>query len=165
MQDTSISPGLAAMPAQARVWVYKSAVAFSAGQQALIRERGAAFTRSWAAHGAHLAAVLDVLHDHFLVLATDPRQALASGCSIDASVQFIQQLEKELGLVLTDRMVVLYEQDGAVRSCRVPEVEALIRKGELGPETIVFDDLVTTKADLDSRFRTPLVRSWMARYI
>lgn len=165
MQDTSISPGLAALPAQARVWVYKSAVPFSAGQQALIRERGAAFTRSWAAHGAHLAAVLDVLHGHFVVLATDPRQALASGCSIDASVQFIQQLEKELGLVLTDRMVVLYEQNGAVRSCRVPEVEALIGKGELGPETIVFDDLVATKADLDARFRTPLARTWMARYL
>src|SRR5690606_6564752 len=165
MQHTTISPRLSDLPAQARVWVYKSAVPFSSAQQALIRERGADFTRTWAAHGAPLAAVLEARNDHFVVLGTDPRQALASGCSIDASVQFIQQLEKELGLVLTDRMVVLYEKNGVVRSCRVPEVEALIKQGELGPETIVFDDLVTTKADLDARFRTPLVRSWMARYI
>lgn len=164
MQDTSITTRLSELPAQARVWVYKSAVAFSAAQQALIRERGAEFTRTWAAHGAPLAAALEVLNGHFVVLGVDQRQALASGCSIDASVQFIQQLERDLGLLLTDRMVVLYEQDGAVRSCRVPEVEVLIKQGELGPETIIFDDLVTTKADLDTRFRTPLARTWMARY-
>ena len=165
METTSISPSLSALPEHARVWVYKSAIPFSDDQKYLIRERGAVFTRSWAAHGAPLAAALDVLYDQFVVLGVDQRQAMASGCSIDTSVQFIQQLERELGQMLTDRMVVLYEQGGVVRSCRVPEVEDLIKSGLLNADTIVFDDLVTTKADLEARFRTSLQNSWMARYL
>ncbi|MEO7080962.1 MAG: hypothetical protein ABIY71_05510 [Flavobacteriales bacterium] len=165
METKSISPSLSALPEHARVWVYKSAVPFSADQKDLIRERGAVFTQSWAAHGAALAAALDVVNDHFVVLGVDQRQAMASGCSIDTSVQFIQQLERELGQLLTDRMVVLYEKDGVVHGCRVPEVEDLIKSGALNADTIVFDDLVTTKADLEARFRTSLRNSWMARYL
>ncbi len=87
------------------------------------------------------------------------------GGSVDGSVQFIKRLEDDMGLSLTDRMVVLYEKDGAIRSCRVPEVEDLLKTGEITADTIVFDDLVATKADLDARFRTPLRNTWMARYL
>jgi hypothetical protein len=156
---------LSAMPAHARVWVYKSAAALTAEQQALILARGAQFTADWAAHGAALDACVDVLYDHFVVLSVDEQQAMASGCSIDKSVRFVQELERLLGTSLTDRMVVLYESEGAIRMCRVPEVEGLIKQGELSSDTVVFDDLVGTKGDLDRRFRVPLKVSWMARWL
>lgn len=153
------------LPAHARVWVYKSATPFTPEQRALVLERGRAFAGSWAAHGAPLDASVEVLYDHFVVIGVDERQAQASGCSIDKSVQFIQALERELGLPLTDRMVVVYEREGALRTCRVAEVEGLVERGELTGDTIVLDDLVSTKADLDARFRVPLRASWMARYL
>jgi hypothetical protein len=156
---------LSAMPAHARVWVYKSAAALTAEQQDMILERGARFTADWAAHGAALDACVDVLHDHFVVVSVDEQQAMASGCSIDKSVRFVQELERELGASLTDRMVVLYEKEGAVRTCRVPEVESLIKQGELSTDTVVFDDLVGTKSDMDRRFRVPLKESWMGRWL
>lgn len=165
MEAQTTKPTLATMPAHTRVWVYKSALPFSAAQRTVIQERGAAFANEWATHGTSLYAAVEMLHDHFLVLAVDERQMMASGCSISSSVQFIQKLEHELGLQLLDRMVVLYEKDGAVRSCRVPEVEDLLKSGEITGDSIVFDDLVSTKADLDARFRTPLRNTWMARYL
>lgn len=156
---------LESLPAHARVWVYKSAKPFTAEQREHIRARGRAFTDGWAAHGAALDAVVDVLHDRFVVVAVDEEQARASGCSIDKSVQFVQALERDLGAPLTDRMVVVYEKDGALRTCRVPEVEGLLKDGTLTADTPVFDDLVGTKGDLDARFRVPLRASWMARYL
>lgn len=156
---------LATMPAHARVWVYKTARPFTPDEERLIRDRGAAFTSSWAAHGAPLDAVVEVLHGHFVVVAVDEEQARASGCSIDKSVRFIQALEQDLGRSLTDRMVVVYERDDAVRSCRVDEVEDLLDEGELHAGTVVFDDLVTTKGDLDARFRIALRDSWMERFL
>ena len=128
-------------------------------------EHGHAFTRSWAAHGAALDACVDVLLDHFVMVAVDEQQAVASGCSIDKSVRFVQELEKGMAMDLTDRMVVLYEKDGVVRACRVPEVEGLLKSDELTADTIVFDDLVNTKADLDARFRSPLRETWLARFL
>ena len=165
MEARTTRPTLATMPAHARVWVYKSAIPFSATQRAVIEERGAAFAGSWATHGTSLFAAVEMLNDHFVVLTVDERRMMASGCSIDSSVKFIQKLENELGLQLTDRMVVLYEKDGAISTCRVSEVEEMLKKGEVTGDTIVFDDLVSTKADLDTRFRTPLRNTWMARYL
>jgi hypothetical protein len=156
---------LTTMPAHARVWVYKSARPFSPEEQRLIGDRGAAFTATWAAHGAPLDATVEVLHDHFVVIAVDEQQARASGCSIDKSVQFIQQLERDLQRTLTDRMVVVYEVDGQVRTCRVDDIEDLLDAGELQAGTIVFDDLVGSKGDLDTRFRIPLKDSWMERFL
>jgi len=106
-----------------------------------------------------------VLHDHFVVVAVDERQAMASGCSIDRSVRFVKELERYMGIMLTDRMVVLYEADGAIRSARVHEVDALLRAGTLAADTPVYDDLVATKADMDARFRVPLKATWMARWL
>lgn len=153
------------MPGHARLWIYKSAVPLTAEQQGLIRARGEAFAETWAAHGAPLLASVDVLNDHFVMVAVDEEQARASGCSIDSSVRFIQRLERELGLSLTDRMVVLYEKAGIIRSCRVPQVEGALKSGELDADTIVFDDLVSTVHDLRARFRVPLRESWMARFL
>jgi hypothetical protein len=153
------------MPAHARVWVYKSANAFTPEQQQGILARGAAFTANWAAHGATLDACVDVLRDHFVVIAVDEQQAMASGCSIDKSVRLVQDLEREMGLTLTDRMVVLYEKGGAVHACRVPDVQDLLTSGGLTADTMVFDDLVSTKAELDARFRVPLRGTWMARFL
>ncbi|MBL7963697.1 MAG: hypothetical protein JNM31_07605 [Flavobacteriales bacterium] len=153
------------MPAHARVWVYKTARDLSAADQQLIRSRGNVFTSTWAAHGASLDACVDVLHDHFVVIAVDEQQAAASGCSIDKSVGFIQQVERDLGLSLTDRMVVVYEAEGETRSCRLQELPGLIMSGTITADTIVFDDLVSTVSDLRERFRVAMKESWMGRYL
>lgn len=153
------------LPAHARVWVYKSAKPFTPEQRRAILERGHAFTVNWAAHGAALDACVDVLHDHFVVVAVDEEQAAASGCSIDKSVRFVQDLERDLAVNLTDRMVVLFEQGSEVRVCRVPEVQGMLERGELSGATMVYDDLVNTKGELDTRFRSPLRDTWMARFL
>lgn len=163
--ETTAATTLAAMPAHARVWIYKSAAPFTGEQAAALQREGEAFTGSWASHGEAVASAFGAVDQHFVVIAADLRNMTICGGAIDGSVQFIQKMEARLGLKLTDRMVVLYERDGAIKSCRVPEVEALIKQGELAADTVVFDDLVATKADLDSRFRTALRNTWMARYL
>jgi hypothetical protein len=153
------------MPSHARLWVYKTARDLSSAEQKLIRERGNAFTSTWAAHGAPLDACVDVLHARFVVVAVDEEQANASGCSIDKSVGFVKQLEHDLNLMLTDRMVVVFEAEGKVQSCRLQELPDLIKTGAITADTIVFDDLVGTVVELNARFRVPLRSSWMERFL
>ena len=153
------------MPAHARAWVYKAARDLGQAEQRLIRERGAVFTATWAAHGAPLDACVDVLHDRFVVVAVDEAQAQASGCSIDKSVGFIKQLEQDLNLMLTDRMVVVVEREGRVQGVRLQELPTLLAEGLIGLDTIVFDDLVATVGDLRERFRVRLADSWMRRFL
>lgn len=165
METLTAPSALAALPGHARTWIYKSAVPFTAEQAAALREQGLAFTNAWTSHGEAVIAGFDVVKDHFVVIAADLRKMTICGGAIDASVQLIKRLEGSLGLSLTDRMVVLYEKDGVVESCRVPEVEGLLKRGDLTADTLVFDDLVATKADMDARFLTPLRSTWMARHL
>lgn len=153
------------MPAHARLWMYKAPRDLGQAEQKLVRERGAAFTAGWAAHGAPLDACVDVLLDRFVVIAVDEEQANTSGCSIDKSVGFIKDLEHDLNLMLTDRMIMVFEQDGKVRSCRLQELPELVKEGLINGDTIVFDDLVSTVGDLAERFRVPLRASWLERFL
>lgn len=163
--EATLTPALSALPAHARVWIYKSATPFTPDQLTVLREKGAAFTGSWSSHGDAVISAFDVLDNHFVVLAADLQDMVICGGAIDGSVQFIKQMEGELGLQLTDRMVVLYGQEGRIKACRATEVEGLLKSGKLNAETPVFDDLVATKADLDARFRTPLRNTWLSRYL
>jgi hypothetical protein len=153
------------MPAHARLWVYKAPRALSEAEQRMVRERGAAFTGEWSAHGAPLDACVDVVIDRYVLIAVDEDQARASGCSIDRSVAFIRTLEHELQLTLTDRMVVAYEKDGQVHGARLQELERLEKAGEVTRDTLVFDDLVATVGAWRERFKVPLHGSWMARFL
>ncbi len=153
------------MPDHARAWVYKAPRNLGQAEQKLVRELGATFTESWAAHGSPLDACVDVLHDRFVVIAVDEEQALASGCSIDKSIGFIKQLEYDLNLMLTDRMVIVFDQDDKVVSCRLQELPELLKEGVINGDTMVYDDLVPTVGELRSRFHMPLRETWLARYL
>ncbi len=162
---TPVAKCISDMPAHARVWVYKAARELGQAEQKLVRERGHSFTEEWAAHGAALDACVDVVHDRFVVISVDEEQALASGCSIDKSVGFIKRLEHDLNVMLTDRMIVVYEGDDKVRSCRLQVLPELLKEGSITGDTIVFDDLVSTVGELRERFRTPMRNTWLERFL
>ncbi|MDX9749660.1 MAG: hypothetical protein RBT71_01080 [Flavobacteriales bacterium] len=164
-ETISLPKQLTDMPAHARAWVYKAPRDLSQAELKLVRDHGHAFTSTWAAHGAPLDACVDVLHARFVVVAVDEDQARASGCSIDKSVGFIKQLEHDLNVMLTDRMIVVYEADGAIASCHLNDLPGLIAQGVVTGETIVFDDLVPTVGELRDRFRAPLRTTWLERYL
>ena len=167
MNATAPSPAkrLTDLPDHARVWLYKTARDLSQAEQNLVRDRGAAFTSTWAAHGDPLDAAVDILHNRFVVVAVDEEQALASGCSIDKSVGFIKSLEHDLNLMLTDRMILVYEGPNGITSCRLQALPELLKEGSITPDTVVYDDLVPTLGDLRTRFAMPLRATWLERYL
>ena len=164
---TTVAPirSIASIPAHARVWVYKAKRTLSQAEQRFIREKGAEFCAAWAGHGAPLDAAVDVVHDRFVVVAVDEQQANASGCSIDKSVGFIKDLEFQLNIMLTDRMVIVFDTEDGTRSCDLKDLPGLLADGTLNGDTFIFDDLVSTKGDLDDRFRVQLRSSWLSRYL
>ena len=72
------------------------------------------FINQWMAHGVSLMAGRDLRHDQFVLVGVDERAAGVSGCSIDALVRRMQQLETVLGLELINNSPVLYREGGAV---------------------------------------------------
>lgn len=153
------------MSPQSRVWIYQSTTPIAAADLARIKERISEFVQTWAAHQQPLSAWGDILHQRFILLAVDGTYNAPSGCSIDESVSFIRSIEQEFGLTLFDRMIFSYQQDGEVFTVPRQEFQRLYREGKINEETLVFDNLVASKHDLENAWLKPISESWHLRFV
>ena len=94
----------------AKVWIYQANRSFSETELEEIKLKLASFITQWTAHGSDLQASFEIKYKRFIIIAVDQERQAATGCSIDASVHFIQQLEKEYNVDLMDKMNVSYKQ-------------------------------------------------------
>ncbi|PRY55133.1 hypothetical protein B0I27_10198 [Arcticibacter pallidicorallinus] len=148
---------------QSRVWIYQSNRAFTASEAATIEKDLNAFAAQWEAHGAQLKAKGELRYNRFVILIVDEVQTMASGCSIDRSAGFIRDLEQEYGVNMFDRFNMAYKKNNEVYSCTREEFESLVQANEIDGDTIVFNNLVLTKGELDANWEIPLKDSWHAR--
>jgi len=152
-------------PDSARVWVYQSDRPFPEEALADVQKKVQDFAQSWISHDNRLHAFADVWHRRFIILMVDEGMAGASGCSIDSSVRFLKALQAEHGVDLFDRMRFSYRQGEQVFT--VPR-EAFAEKyaaGEIDDHTLVFDTLITNKADLERSWEKALGQSWHKRMV
>jgi len=149
------------MPPDSRVWVYQSSRKLSEAEIAAVRKRADDFIEQWTAHGALLRASFEIRDGIFLLMLVDEKQAMASGCSIDKSVHFILDLESELGISLTNRLLFAYRNNaGEVSVVNKNDFERLLKTGTINDETKVFNTLVQNKSELESGFEIPFEKSW-----
>jgi len=157
---------LSTFPASARIWIYQANRELTANEVEAINNQSAAFIQNWAAHGTAMKASMEVLHDRFVVLCADEAVMKATGCSIDASVHFIQNLGRAIDVDFFDRMSVCYlDGQGEIHTCKMTEVKALLESGSLTPESQVFNNLVATKGEFVEGWKTSLKSTWLSRYL
>lgn len=157
--------GFQDFPPETRIWIYQSSHQIAAAQVPALRSVVNEFAQNWVSHNRQLRAHGDVLHDRFILLAVDETRADASGCSIDKSVHFLKQVENQLGVDLFDRMTFAWMDGEAVKTAPSNEFSALYQSGEISGETLVFDNLVKTKGELEENWLKPLNKSWHRRFV
>ncbi len=152
------------MPNDARLWVYQSSKELNLEEIEKINALGTQFINQWSAHGASLKASFDVLYNRFIVIAVDEKQANASGCSIDKSVNFMKELEKTFNIQLFDRLQVAYKNtNNKIATCSYSEFEKMAKEGIVSKETVVFNNMVTTKNAFEKEWEVPAKNSWQSR--
>ncbi len=138
-----------------KIWIYKSNRELTASEQELIRKELDIFIPQWAAHGSSLFGGAEVLENWFVVLAVDESQTMASGCSIDTSVQFMKALGKELNVDFFDRMQVLMDLNGEKKQVHFSEI------GE-NPDAKIYNPLVSSLGEFHSSWLIPVNESQFA---
>lgn len=146
-----------------RIWVYQANRIMSGDEKVAILEKLKTFTSQWKAHGKPLAASVEVRYGLFIVLAIDQSVEMPSGCSIDKSVHLLKELERELGIDLFDRMQIAYRVGGQIEVLPRERFEAKIAEGEITPETVVFNNLVSNRKELEESWEVPFKESWHAK--
>lgn len=153
------------LPDHARVWIYQADRKMSNEEVQKIQPQISAFLTQWTAHGANLLAGFQVKYNRFIIIALDESQASASGCSIDASVHFIQSLEQELGLGLLDKLNVTYYNGPHIAHKPLAEFKKMAKNKSVSKNTVVFNNLVNTKGEFEEFWEVPAKDSWHARFL
>ncbi len=152
------------LPEHSRVWIYQANRSFSEEELTEIKQKLDTFITNWTAHGADLNAGYDIRYKRFIILAVDQTSQSATGCSIDASVRFIQQLEQDYNVDLMDKMNVSYKQGEFVAHKTLLDFKKMVKDKAVSKNTIVFNNLVTNIEELNENWEVPAEDSWHSRF-
>ncbi len=153
------------LPQESRVWIYQANRSFTLEEIEEIQSKLNEFINHWTAHGSDLQAGYTVKYKRFIVIGLNQNLNAATGCSIDASVRFIQQLEQDYQVDLMDKMNVSYKQGEFIAYKPLIDFKKMAKDKAISKNTIVFNNLVTNIAEFNENWEVPASESWHSRFL
>lgn len=156
---------LIALENNSKVWVYPSDRELSYDELDSVREQLFDFLDVWTAHNQNLMTYGNVFHRRFLALFVDETYSVASGCSIDKSVNFLEGLRRQHGLNFFERMQFQYMVEEEIYQIQKSELKEAYLDGRITDDTLFFDHLVNTKEDFLKSWLKPFSESWHYKFV
>jgi len=147
-----------------RIWVYQSSREFSDNEVSEIRVKVEEFIGNWKRHGEDLKASYKIKYNQFIILAVDENFNEVSGCSIDASTHLIKQIENLYRVELLNKMNVAFKDGENINSVGLADFQRYVNEQKVTTKTIVFNNLVCSKKELETTWEVPADQSWHSRY-
>ena len=145
-----------------RVWIYQSSRAFIEKEELEINEQLYQFYAQWQAHGAPVKGWAKLLFRQFVVIIADETDVEVSGCSTDSSVRVVKSIERQYDVNFFDRMMITFLVKNKAEMLPYNQVQYAIDKGFINKETLIFNNIATTKRELTDTWLVPLNKSWLA---
>ena len=153
------------LPETSRVWIYQANRTFTEDELSEIKTKLIGFLGRWSTHGKDLEASFELKYKRFIVIALNQEKNEASGCSIDDSVAFIQQLEKDYNVDLLDKMNVSYKQGEFIAYKTLKDFRQMAKDKAVSKNTIVFNNLVANIAEYKENWEVQASESWHSRFL
>jgi len=150
---------------QAHVWIYQCSRTFAQEEELALLKEGEAFVSQWKTHGKTLLARFEVYYRRFIVITVDQEVQQLSGCSKDSATHFIKAIEESYNVSLLDRMQVAYWSGDEVKTIHLHDLKEALDSHEITRDTIVFNNLVSTKYEMNTQWEVPLNQSWHERVL
>ena len=152
------------LPDSARLWVFAASRALTAPEQDALLGEVDHFLDEWNAHRVPLDCARDLRYGQFLLVGVDEEAAGVSGCSVDSLVRAMKALGQQLGVELLDHASVFYRDADAVRRTSRDDFAEAVTRGDVTPETTVFDNTVRTAGALrGGGWEAPARLTWHGR--
>jgi hypothetical protein len=149
-------------PDDAKVWIYQCSRAFIEKEEKEVNEQLHQFYSHWQAHGAPVKGWAKLLFRQFVVIIADETNVEVSGCSTDSSVRVIKSLERQYDVNFFDRMMITFLVKDKAEMLPFNQVQYALDKGYINKDTLLFNNVATTKKELLDTWLVPLSKSWLA---
>ena len=152
------------LPEDARIWVYPSSRKFYPQEIEKLEEKILDFVSSWKKEDENFKTSFQLLYQRFIVFYTDENTQLTQK-DIDLQVGFVLKLQQEYEIELLDRMNVCFKQGEFIQYKDVKSFRKLLKSKSVNDKTIVFNNLIQTKEELENHWEVPITESWYNRFL
>jgi hemerythrin superfamily protein len=151
--------------ATSKIWIYTISPKLAPLQEVEFANELNHFCINWTAHNKELRAFYKIIDKSILILGVDEHLNPASGCSIDKSVHFLEELENKYNISLFDRMLFnLVNEQEVIQTYGKKEFEQLIENGTIHTESKVINTLCSTLKEWNENGVQLLAKSWMNNF-
>lgn len=152
------------LPDNARVWIYQSNRKLTTQEQEQIAVLTKEFVEQWTRHGENVRGSFIIKHNQFLIIAVDQDFVEVSGCSIDASVKLVQQIQSMFNVDMLNKLNIAYKQNNNILIAPMADFTNLAKQGKVTENTVVFNNMINTKKGIDDEWEVTAKNSWQARF-
>jgi hypothetical protein len=153
------------LPENSKVWVYPSNRKFYPNEIEEIEVKINAFIESWKPEDENFKASYQFLYQRFIIFIVDVDTVALTNEDIDTSVSFILSLQETYDVSLLDKMNVCFKQGEFVQYKELKDFKKLLKNKALTGKSIIFDNLISIKQDLDNHWEMPIEESWYNRFL
>jgi len=144
-----------------RVWVYQSSRLFLISEAFEIENILKAFTSQWLSHGTPVKGYANLLFGQFLVFMADETATGVSGCSTDSSVRVVKSIEERFKVSMFDRQQLAFVVKDKIQLIPLAQFSYAMENHFISPDTLYFNNLVSTKQALMEQWLVPVKESWL----
>jgi hypothetical protein len=153
------------LPEESKVWIYPSNRKFYPNEISEIEAKLKGFVENWKQKDDNFKASYRFLYNRFLIIVADDENATLTNTDIDLSVSFILELQKMYNVELLDRMNICFKQGDYIQYKELKDFKKLLKNRAVTGKTIIFDNLITSKTDLENHWEVPIEDSWYNRFL
>jgi len=148
-----------------RVWIYQSDRLFTKGEALEINDVLNVFAESWKTHGDKVKGCAQLFFDMFIIFMADEKATSVSGCSTDSSVRVVKDIEKKYGVNLFNRQLLTFYKEDQLIQIPLNQFESAIQENLIFQNDLYFNNTISTKVEMETKWIIPLKDSWLSKYI
>jgi len=153
------------IPNEGKLWIFPSSRKFYPQEIAVVKERIEDFLNDWDDNEIAINCSYLLKYDRFIIIAVDDTTHNLSLQAHDLLITFIQELEKVFNIVLMDKINVCYKQGEFVQYKDLIDFKKMMKSKGVSQKTIVFNNMITLKEELDYNWEINIMDSWLGRFL
>jgi hypothetical protein len=145
-----------------RLWVFIANRKFTKEEEVDFKKQLNEFLTSWTAHKLELKTSSEIIDSTVICIAVDESMAGASGCSIDKLHHFIIEFQKASGILLLDRMRVVYrDNSGNLENIKLDTFVEKVKAKKIGKDTMIIN---AQAISLSQPLELKASETWLSKY-
>jgi hypothetical protein len=153
------------IPKWCKLWVFPSSRKFYPQEISELKTSIETFLNEWSSNEEGFNCAFQLKYDRFIIISVDDSEKKLSLKAHDKLSAFILSLEAKYEILLLDKINVCYKQGEFVQYKDLKEFKKMMKNKGVSQKTIVFNNMITSKRELEEDWEINIMDSWLGRFL